>query len=137
MFFANAVSYIAVIAGLLLMRVPRGSTGAAGIGCGRTWRKDFVLFSGPDPSWRFASAGTGQPDGNPLFGADADHRRPDFSRRVSRFGAADGRGGRGRIHRRVSLARRVGLKGYGRSIGLAPSAWASASSPSPPCDTSG
>jgi MFS family permease len=119
-FFANAVSYIAVIAGLLLMRVPpitkseRPESMLAHV----TEGFRFVLRSRPI-SALLLLLGLVSLMGTPysvLMPLIADQTFHAGSRGL---GILMGAAGVGALVGALSLARRVGLKGYGRSIGWA------------------
>ena len=119
-FFANAVSYIAVIAGLLLMRVPPIATSErpASMLAHVTEGFRFVLRSRPI-SALLLLLGLVSLMGTPysvLMPIIADQTFHAGSRGL---GILMGAAGVGALIGALSLARRVGLKGYGRSIGFA------------------
>ena len=82
-FFANAVSYIAVIVGLLLMQITHPANlaheGSPLENILEGFR--FVTEHGPDPR-DSAFAGAGEPGRHALRGADAGVRRPDSAWRA-------------------------------------------------------
>jgi MFS family permease len=119
-FFANAVSYIAVLAGLLLMRVPpvakseRPASMLAHVAEGFR----FVLRSRPIAALLLL-LGLVSLMGTPysvLMPIIADQTFHAGSRGL---GILMGAAGVGALFGALTLARRVGLKGYGRSIGWA------------------
>jgi len=119
-FFANAISYIAVLAGLLLMRVPPVATSErpASMLAHVTEGFRFVLRSRPI-SALLLLLGLVSLMGTPysvLMPIIADQTFHAGSRGL---GILMGAAGVGALIGALSLARRVGLKGYGRSIGFA------------------
>jgi MFS family permease len=119
-FFANAVSYIAVIAGLLLMRVPAAapSPRPASMWAHVSEGFRFVLRSKPILALLML-LGLVSLMGTPysvLMPIIADKTFHSGSRGL---GVLMGATGVGAFLGAISLARRVGLHGYGRSIGLA------------------
>ena len=94
-FFANGVSYLAVLAGLLAMRLEvRPSVAGAGSPLAHVVEGfGFVARTAPIRDL-LAAPGPGQPDGHAVRGADADLRRPDPARRRAGAGSADGGIGR-------------------------------------------
>ena len=95
-FFANAVSYIAVIVGLLLMRIEHPANLAHQGSPLENIIEGFALCaqhrSHPRDS---AAAGAGEFCRHALRRADAGVRRPDSARRRQRAGHSDGRNRRG------------------------------------------
>ena len=118
-FFANAVSYLAVLAGLLLMRVPPS---AAAPRPASMWAHvsegfRFVLRSKPILALLIL-LGLVSLMGTPyavLMPIIADQTFHSGSRGL---GVLMGATGVGAFLGAISLARRVGLQGYGRTIGL-------------------
>jgi MFS family permease len=119
-FFANAVSYIAVLAGLLLMRVPpvpraeRPPSMLAHV----TEGFRFVLRSKPI-SALLLLLGLVSLMGTPYAVLMPIISDQTFHAGSRGLGILMGAAGVGALIGALSLARRVGLKGYGRSIGLA------------------
>jgi MFS family permease len=119
-FFANAVSYIAVIASLLMMKVPRAAPSAPPPSMWAHVSEGFrfVLRSRPILAL-LVLLGLVSLMGTPyavLMPIIADQTFHAGSRGL---GLLMGATGVGAFIGAISLARRVGLKGYGRSIGLA------------------
>jgi MFS family permease len=119
-FFANAVSYIAVIAGLLLMKVPSGPQPAQRLSIWAHVAEGFrfVLSSRPILVLLLL-LGVVSLMGTPysvLMPIIADQTFHAGSRGL---GVLMGATGVGAFIGAISLARRVGLHGYSRSIGLA------------------
>jgi MFS family permease len=118
-FFANAVSYIAVIASLLLMRVPPAPQTARPVSMLAHIAEGFrfVLRSKPIMALLLL-LGLVSLMGTPyatLMPIIADQRFHAGSRGL---GLLMGAAGVGAFIGAISLARKVGLRGYGRSIGL-------------------
>src|SRR3954464_2589430 len=119
-FFANAVSYIAVLAGLLLMRVPpvAKSERPASMLAHVTEGFRFVLRSKPI-SALLLLLGLVSLMGTPYAVLMPIISDQTFHAGSRGLGILMGASGVGALIGALSLARRVGLKGYGRSIGLA------------------
>src|SRR3954463_6652842 len=119
-FFANAVSYIAVLAGLLLMRVPSvaKSERPASMLAHVTEGFRFVLRSRPI-SALLLLLGLVSLMGTPYAVLMPIISDQTFHAGSRGLGILMGASGVGALIGALSLARRVGLKGYGRSIGLA------------------
>jgi MFS family permease len=119
-FFANAVSYIAVLASLLLMRVPpvpkaeRPASMLAHVAEGFR----FVLRSKPI-SALLLLLGLVSLMGTPYAVLMPIISDQTFHAGSRGLGILMGASGVGALIGALSLARRVGLKGYGRSIGFA------------------
>ena len=96
-FLANGLSYIAVISGLLMMRVMQPAR-LASHGPALTHLIEGYPLRPPHraDSRPAASAGTGEPGGDALHRAHARLRRPDSARRSPRPGNSDGSDRRGR-----------------------------------------
>jgi len=114
-FFANAVSYIAVITGLLLMNVEeRERSGVERIPLAS--RGGGISLRGPqhagarDPD----AAGRGQPHRDAVHGVDADLRRRILHGGPRAMGWLMGAAGVGAVAGALLLASRTELKGLGR-----------------------
>jgi MFS family permease len=91
-FFANGVSFLAVIAGLLLMKM--SDAGAiARIAAGEHHRRVSLHQAHTADPCPVAAAGSREPHGDALRRAHADLRRPDPARGRAGTGTADGRHG--------------------------------------------
>ena len=113
-FFVNAVSYIAVIVGLLLMKIEHpvelGQRGLAD----REHSGGIPLRAGCGADSRHpAAAGTGEPGGHAVFGADAGVRAPDSAWRRERTGDPDGRNWSRRAAGRAEPGHASGRQGTG------------------------
>jgi MFS family permease len=118
-FFANAVSYLAVIAGLLMMRVPQTAPLAPQTSMWAHVAEGFrfVLRSRPILVLLLLLGLVS------LMGTPYSVLMPIIADRTFHAGSRGlgllmGGAGVGAFIGAISLARRVGLKGYGRSIGL-------------------
>jgi MFS family permease len=118
-FFANAVSYLAVIAGLLIMRVPHTTPPAPQTSMWAHVAEGFrfVLRSRPILVLLLLLGLVS------LMGTPYSVLMPIIADRTFHAGSRGlgllmGGAGVGAFIGAISLARRVGLKGYGRSIGL-------------------
>ena len=115
-FFVNAVSYIAVIAGLLMMKITHplnlANQGSPMEHILEGFR--FVVTGGAD-SRDPAFAGTGEPGGNAVFGADAGVCQTDPAWRSERTRVLMGATGVGALLGALSLATRVGVRGIGKA----------------------
>ncbi len=91
-FFANGISYIAVITGLFMMRVDATGTSAYGFGV-RKYRGGIPLCTaGGAGAGDFADGRTRELDDDAGDGADANFRGPHFAWRRAEPGLADGFG---------------------------------------------
>jgi MFS family permease len=119
-FFANAVSYIAVIAGLLIMRVPRAPAAAPPASAVAHVMEGFKFVSRSRPILALLLLlGLASLMGMPysvLMPIIADQT---FHSGASGLGILMGASGVGALVGALSLASRVGLRGYGRIIAFA------------------
>ena len=112
-FFVNGVSYIAVIAGLLMMQVnpfrpaPRDAVGIRDDSGGISLRRPHSA----DSRHRDADRG-GELRRDAIYGADANFRRPRSAYGRAGTGAADGATGVGALGGALMLATRTRLKGF-------------------------
>ena len=117
-FAANAISYIAVIVGLLLMHVhspPRtsGHSPLEDIVEGFRWVNQTPYH----PRAALADR-PGEPGRDALHRPNAGFRRQDSARRRARPRNPDGRDRRRRAVRRIDLAAKTGVKGLGRWVAI-------------------
>ena len=101
-FFANGISYIAVIAGLLLMKLTRhGARPAARIDPCQRYRGTRLRRTHGTCARAVVAARVGQPPRDAVCRAHADLRRPDTAWRRAGAWGADGRIRHRRPHRRL------------------------------------
>ena len=118
-FFANAVSYIAVIVGLLLMKlVPLRPAPKNIARRSSTSSKASATFGTPRRFWRLIAADrTGQPGGRAVHRADADFCRQVLHRGPHGLGILMGAAGVGAFFGASHSGPAHGLKGLGRVVG--------------------
>ncbi len=125
-FFVNGVSYIAVIIGLLMMRVAAPASWRTPDRRWRTSSKASASSSSTAPCTRSSFCSAWSAYGHAVHRADADLRRQDPARRRQGSGHVDGRDRRRRAAAALLLASRKSLKGLGTWVALSAAASARA-----------
>jgi MFS family permease len=119
-FFANAVSYIAVLASLLLMKAPAAPRAERPASMLAHVSEGFRFVLRSRPIWALLLLlGLVSLMGTPYAVLMPIISDQTFHAGSRGLGILMGASGVGALIGALSLARRVGLKGYGRSIGLA------------------